>query len=218
MLPCTSPSPSPALSLPLSPSITLHRWGSHPSALRSDCTPAMLLGSELVNRSFRLIQTAVTPSQTRCPLQAQCLPFFLLVLPLCEHLHPQQKKKKKTKCCKNDSLYENGALALCSSWAGHTGSLCGCGEGGPSPPLPCFSSTPQRLPFSQCLAGGKLDPFCSEGFFGEAVKAVTVWAFISPEKRRGRKDREREGKREMGDRGGVWGGGTKRELRHRQPC
>lgn len=53
--------------------------------------------------------------------------------------------------------------------------------------LLCFSSTPQRLPFRPGLAGGKLELFCSRGFLGEAVKAVTVWAFISPEKRRGEK-------------------------------
>lgn len=36
-----------------------------------------------------------------------------------------------------------------------------------------------------------MELFCSGGFLGEIVKAVTVWAFISPEKRRGRKDRGR---------------------------
>lgn len=67
-----------------------------------------------------------------------------------------------------------------------------------APSILCFSSTPLRLPFSPSLAGGKLELFCSGGFLGEAVKAVTVWAFISPEKRRGRKDR---GRGQEGDEG-----------------
>lgn len=73
-----------------------------------------------------------------------------------------------------------------------------------APSLLCFSSTPQRLPFSLGLAGGKLKLFCSRGFLGEAVKAVTVWAFISPEKRRGEKI-EGESKREL------MGGGVPKE-------
>lgn len=52
---------------------------------------------------------------------------------------------------------------------------------------------------------GSLELFCSGGFLREIVKAVTVWAFISPEKGRGRKDR---GRGQEGDGGehqrGVW--------------
>lgn len=50
-----------------------------------------------------------------------------------------------------------------------------------------------------------MELFCSGGFLREIVKAVTVWAFISPEKGRGRKDR---GRGQEGDGGehqrGVW--------------
>lgn len=62
-----------------------------------------------------------------------------------------------------------------------------------APSLLCFSSTPQSLTFSPGLAGGKLKLFCSGGFLGEIVKAVYVWAFISPEKRRGRGQEGDEG-------------------------
>lgn len=75
-------------------------------------------------------------------------------------------------------------------------------------PLPSSASHPHPRDFHSARAwlGGKLELFCSEGFLGEAVKALTVWAFISPEKRRGRIDR---GKRASG----IWGlGGTKESL------
>lgn len=55
----------------------------------------------------------------------------------------------------------------------------------------CCSSTPQHLPFSPGRAGGKSDLFCRGEFLGELVKASTVWAFISVERRRGRKERRR---------------------------
>lgn len=67
-------------------------------------------------------------------------------------------------------------------------------------PLPFSASHPHpRVSHSaQAWLGGSLELFCSGGFLGEIVKAVTVWAFISPEKRRGRKDR---GKGQEGDGG-----------------
>lgn len=79
----------------------------------------------------------------------------------------------------------------------------------PFPPL-LLIHTPEA-PIQHGPGWGKLEVFCSEGFLGEAVKAATVWAFISPEKRRGgRKDREREQERR--------GGRTKGEFGHRRPC
>lgn len=69
--------------------------------------------------------------------------------------------------------------------------------------LLCFSSTPWRLPFSLSLAGGKWEFFCSGGgVLGEAVKAATVWPFISPEKEGEKIEREKAG----GRRGGGWCG------------
>lgn len=54
--------------------------------------------------------------------------------------------------------------------------------------------------------GGKSDLFCRGEFLGELVKASTVWAFISVERRRGRKERRSW----MGSHGGEFG--------HSQPC
>lgn len=59
-----------------------------------------------------------------------------------------------------------------------------------------------------------MELFCSGEFLGEAVKAATVWAFISPEKRRGGEKIEGEGKRETQGEGES----TKGEFGHRRPC
>ena len=66
----------------------------------------------------------------------------------------------------------------------------------------CFSSTTQRLPFNPGLAWGKLELFCSGRLLAGAVKAVTVWAFIWPEKRKGKRDRGRG--RRRGKEGPGW--------------
>lgn len=55
-------------------------------------------------------------------------------------------------------------------------------------------------------SGGKSDLFCRGEFLGEIVKALTVGAFISVE-RRGRKEKEMEME---GSRGGEFG--------HSRPC
>lgn len=72
-------------------------------------------------------------------------------------------------------------------------------------PLPSSASHPHpRGSHSAWVRlGGKLELLCSGGFLGEAVKAATVWAFISPEKRR-REKRHRERAR------GRWGEYQKR--------
>lgn len=67
-------------------------------------------------------------------------------------------------------------------------------------PLPLSAAHPHPSVSHSAWAGlrGKSDLFCRGEFLGEIVKPVTVWAFISVERRRGRKER-RNG--QEGDRG-----------------
>lgn len=60
-------------------------------------------------------------------------------------------------------------------------------------PLPLSAAHPHPSIFHSARArlGGKSDLFCRGEFLGELVKASTVWAFISVERRRGRKERWR---------------------------
>lgn len=60
-------------------------------------------------------------------------------------------------------------------------------------PLPLSAAHPHPSISHSARArlGGKSDLFCHGEFLGELVKASTVWAFISVERRRGRKERWR---------------------------
>lgn len=84
----------------------------------------------------------------------------------------------------------------CSPWAQHTGSLCGCVKSSPFPSLLLIHPSLSHSAWAGLR--GKSDLFCRGEFLGEIVKPATVWAFISVERRRGRKER-RDG--QEGDRG-----------------
>lgn len=60
-------------------------------------------------------------------------------------------------------------------------------------PLPLSAAHPHPSISHSARAGlgGKSSLFCNGEFLGELVKALTVWAFISAERKRGRKERRR---------------------------
>lgn len=89
-------------------------------------------------------------------------------------------------------------------------------EGGLFPPR-LLIHTPRGSHSARAWLGGSWSSFVVKGFLGEAVKAATVWAFISPEKRRGGEKIEGEGKRETGSEGGE-GGAVPKAFGHRRPC
>lgn len=163
-------------------------------------------GQQSNNRSCQLIQAAVT-IHTHSPILTPFLQprfFFLPLSSICLRKSPLPPKKRMNNLVGMQgmncwvclllivSLTHRLFMWLCERW-----------------PLPFSASHPHpRVSFSPCLAGGKLELFCSGGFLREIVKAVTVWAFISQEKRRGRNDRGR----------GQEKGNTKGEFGHRWPC
>lgn len=112
----------------------------------------------------------------RPPPGSCLLPFRVFsVMSACLNFH---SKKEDEKSCGNDCwvcpmlimrLTHRPFMRLCGGW-----------------PLPSSASHPHpRGSYSAWVwLGGKLELFCSGGILGEAVKAATVWPFISPEKRR----------------------------------
>lgn len=151
------------------------------------------IGQRAVNRSCTLIQVAITFIQAHahsCPPSlhpAVFLSFLLFFFECCRRAEIFAQKNRMKNLVGMAPCVEDGSLGMSLAHREPNTQALYVAVWRVAPSLLCFSSTPQRLPFSQGLAGGKLELFCSGGFLGEAVKAVTVWAFISPEERRGKK-------------------------------
>lgn len=135
------------------------------------------------------------PTDTHLQIHSTAPPFFYQLPSLfpCVFAEPP-RKKEYVKSCGNKMNYWVCPLFIMSlthrlfMWQS---------EGWPL--LFPASLHPRVSHSAQAWLRGKLKLFCSGEFLEEIVKAVTVWGFISPERRRGRKDRVRGQEGEGGE-------------------